>query len=66
MCPGWVLTPLVQKQIEALATREKLDPEEAKVRLLGEKQPLSSLPLRSNSARSPRSSARTPQRSLTV
>jgi 3-hydroxybutyrate dehydrogenase len=39
ICPGWVLTPLVQKQIDALAAREKLDPEEAKVRLLGEKQP---------------------------
>ena len=39
LCPGWVLTPLVQKQIDALAAREKLDPEEAKVKLLGEKQP---------------------------
>jgi len=39
ICPGWVLTPLVQKQIDALAAREKLDLEEAKVRLLGEKQP---------------------------
>ena len=25
ICPGWVLTPLVQKQIDALAAREKLD-----------------------------------------
>jgi 3-hydroxybutyrate dehydrogenase len=39
ICPGWVLTPLVQKQIDALAAREKLDLEEAKVKLLGEKQP---------------------------
>jgi len=39
ICPGWVLTPLVQKQIDALAARENLDAEEAKVRLLGEKQP---------------------------
>jgi 3-hydroxybutyrate dehydrogenase len=39
ICPGWVLTPLVQKQIDALAARDKLDPEEAKVKLLGEKQP---------------------------
>ena len=39
ICPGWVLTPLVQKQIDALAAREKLDPDEARVRLLGEKQP---------------------------
>ena len=39
ICPGWVLTPLVQKQIDALAEREKLSPEDAKTRLLGEKQP---------------------------
>jgi len=39
ICPGWVLTPLVQKQIDALAAREKLPLEQAKARLLGEKQP---------------------------
>ena len=39
ICPGWVLTPLVQKQIDDLAAREKLSPEDAKVKLLGEKQP---------------------------
>ena len=39
ICPGWVLTPLVQKQIDELAAREKLGIEQAKVRLLGEKQP---------------------------
>jgi 3-hydroxybutyrate dehydrogenase len=39
ICPGWVLTPLVQKQIDALAAREKLSGEEAKRRLLAEKQP---------------------------
>jgi 3-hydroxybutyrate dehydrogenase len=39
ICPGWVLTPLVQKQIDALAAREKLDPEKARAKLLGEKQP---------------------------
>ena len=39
ICPGWVLTPLVQKQIDALAAREKLSVEQAGVRLLGEKQP---------------------------
>ena len=39
ICPGWVLTPLVQKQIDALAEREKLSPDDAKIRLLGEKQP---------------------------
>ncbi len=39
ICPGWVLTPLVQKQIDALAEREKLSAEQARMRLLGEKQP---------------------------
>jgi 3-hydroxybutyrate dehydrogenase len=39
ICPGWVLTPLVQKQIDAKAAAEKLSPEEAKMALLGEKQP---------------------------
>jgi 3-hydroxybutyrate dehydrogenase len=39
ICPGWVLTPLVQKQIDALAVREKLSPDAAKLKLLGEKQP---------------------------
>ena len=66
ICPGWVLTPLVQKQIDALAAREKLDPEEAKVKLLGEKQPSSNSPPPSDSARSPYSSVRTPRRSSTA
>jgi 3-hydroxybutyrate dehydrogenase len=39
ICPGWVLTPLVQKQIDALAEREKLSPDDATIKLLGEKQP---------------------------
>jgi 3-hydroxybutyrate dehydrogenase len=39
ICPGWVLTPLVQKQIDDLAAREKIPQAEAKRRLLGEKQP---------------------------
>jgi 3-hydroxybutyrate dehydrogenase len=39
ICPGWVLTPLVQKQIDELARREKLSGDEAKRRLLAEKQP---------------------------
>ena len=39
ICPGWVLTPLVQKQIDDLAKREKLPEVEAKRRLLAEKQP---------------------------
>jgi 3-hydroxybutyrate dehydrogenase len=39
ICPGWVLTPLVQKQIDDLAAREKIPQAEAKRRLLSEKQP---------------------------
>ena len=39
ICPGWVLTPLVQKQIDARAVAEKLSPEAAKAALLSEKQP---------------------------
>ena len=39
VCPGWVLTPLVQKQVDALAAKDGVDNEEAKRRLLAEKQP---------------------------
>ena len=39
ICPGWVLTPLVQKQVEARAKAEGVDDAEAKRRLLAEKQP---------------------------
>ena len=39
ICPGWVLTPLVQKQVDARAEREGVDVQEAARRLLGEKQP---------------------------
>jgi 3-hydroxybutyrate dehydrogenase len=39
ICPGWVLTPLVQRQIDDLAVRENMTNEEAQSRLLGEKQP---------------------------
>ncbi len=39
ICPGWVLTPLVQKQVDARAARDKLDQEAAKKALLAEKQP---------------------------
>lgn len=39
ICPGWVLTPLVQKQIDDLAKNEGLSPERARMRLLAEKQP---------------------------
>ena len=39
ICPGWVLTPLVQKQVDARAQNEGVSGEEAKKRLLLEKQP---------------------------
>jgi 3-hydroxybutyrate dehydrogenase len=39
ICPGWVLTPLVQKQVDARATAGGLTNEEATRQLLGEKQP---------------------------
>jgi 3-hydroxybutyrate dehydrogenase len=39
ICPGWVLTPLVQKQVDARAQAEGVDDAEAKRRLLAEKQP---------------------------
>jgi 3-hydroxybutyrate dehydrogenase len=39
ICPGWVLTPLVQKQVDARAAADGIDNDEAKRRLLAEKQP---------------------------
>jgi 3-hydroxybutyrate dehydrogenase len=39
ICPGWVLTPLVQKQIDARAAREGISVDQASKDLLGEKQP---------------------------
>lgn len=39
ICPGWVLTPLVQKQIDAIAAKEGLSNEAAASKLLAEKQP---------------------------
>ncbi len=39
ICPGWVLTPLVQKQVDARAARDGVDDAEAKRRLLADKQP---------------------------
>jgi 3-hydroxybutyrate dehydrogenase len=39
ICPGWVLTPLVQKQVDAKAAAMKLSNEEATKLLLGEKEP---------------------------
>jgi 3-hydroxybutyrate dehydrogenase len=39
ICPGWVLTPLVQQQVDARAAKDGVDSEEGKRRLLAEKQP---------------------------
>ncbi len=39
ICPGWVLTPLVQKQVDARAQKEGLNNDAAKKALLLEKQP---------------------------
>ena len=39
ICPGWVLTPLVQKQIDDAAARECIPHNEAKKKLLADKQP---------------------------
>ncbi len=39
ICPGWVLTPLVQKQVDARAAAQNVSTEEATRRLLGEKEP---------------------------
>lgn len=39
ICPGWVHTPLVQKQIEDKAKTENLSVDDATKKLLGEKQP---------------------------
>lgn len=39
ICPGWVLTPLVQKQVDDRAEREGLSNDDAKKALLSEKQP---------------------------
>ncbi|CAN5156835.1 3-hydroxybutyrate dehydrogenase [soil metagenome] len=39
ICPGWVLTPLVQKQIDARASSGGVDAAQASRELLGEKQP---------------------------
>ena len=39
ICPGWVLTPLVQKQVDARAAQMGLDNAQATRSLLAEKQP---------------------------
>jgi 3-hydroxybutyrate dehydrogenase len=39
ICPGWVLTPLVQKQVDAKATAQGISNADATKQLLGEKEP---------------------------
>lgn len=39
ICPGWVLTPLVQKQVDAKAASQSVSNDEAIKMLLGEKEP---------------------------
>ncbi|SAI34182.1 oxidoreductase [Bordetella ansorpii] len=39
ICPGWVRTPLVEKQITAIASNKGISQDEAARELLGEKQP---------------------------
>lgn len=39
ICPGWVLTPLVQKQVDAKAAALGISNDEATKKLLGEKEP---------------------------
>ncbi|MBI1327993.1 MAG: 3-hydroxybutyrate dehydrogenase [Alphaproteobacteria bacterium] len=39
ICPGWVLTPLVQNQIDANAKNKGISVKQAEVELLSEKQP---------------------------
>jgi 3-hydroxybutyrate dehydrogenase len=40
ICPGWVLTPLVQKQIDAKAQSQGISAEAASADILSEKQPM--------------------------
>ena len=39
VCPGWVRTPLVEKQIAAIAEERKIDHQQATTALLADKQP---------------------------
>ncbi len=39
ICPGWVLTPLVQKQVDAKASAQGISNAQATSQLLGEKEP---------------------------
>lgn len=39
VCPGWVFTPLIEKQIKIIAERDKISFEQASEKLVAEKQP---------------------------
>jgi 3-hydroxybutyrate dehydrogenase len=39
ICPGWVRTPLVEKQISDIAAERRISQEDATKELLAEKQP---------------------------
>lgn len=39
ICPGFVLTPLIEKQIQIVAEREKISRDEAAKKLVSDKQP---------------------------
>lgn len=39
VCPGWVLTPMVQQQVDALSAERDISPTAAKLALLSQKQP---------------------------
>jgi 3-hydroxybutyrate dehydrogenase len=41
ICPGWVLTPLVQRQLEARAKQDGISVDDAAKEFLAEKQPMS-------------------------
>lgn len=48
VCPGWVMTPLIEKQINIIAEREKISFDEASKKLVSEKQPSGEFSLPSN------------------
>lgn len=39
LCPGWVFTPLIERQIKIISERDKISFEEASQKLVAEKQP---------------------------
>jgi len=60
ICPGWVLTPLVQQQVDARAKANGCSIEEAKKQLLAEKEPSLQFTTPEELAGSPCSSAPPP------